>query len=168
VLYVASSNIDAEQLAERERLAAQPGRARFCATQLEWNLLKRGAEAELVPAARRAGQGIVPYFPLASGMLTGKYRRNEPFPEGSRLTGWRAPERFVSDANFDTVERLTALATERGHTILELAMSWLAAQEGVASVIAGATNAAQVAANVAAAGWALRADDLAAIDALTA
>jgi aryl-alcohol dehydrogenase-like predicted oxidoreductase len=117
----------------------------------------------VVPAARRHGLGIVPYFPLASGLLTGKYRKGEPFPPGSRLDRGSYFAAGATDENFDYIETLTAFAEARGHTLLELAMAWLAAQDGVASVIAGATTPQQVQDNTSAATWQLTADDLAAL-----
>jgi aryl-alcohol dehydrogenase-like predicted oxidoreductase len=163
ILHLASSNVDAGQIAEAATVAEAKGWTRFCGTQIEWNLLQRDVEREVVPAARAAGIGIIPYFPLASGMLTGKYRKGEPFPEGSRLAASSYFASAATDENFDRVEALTAFAEERGHSILELAIAWLAAQDGVASVIAGATSPEQVRANAAGAGWTLTADDLAAL-----
>ena len=107
------------------------GWARFCGTQIEWNLLNRAVEDEVVPATREAGIGIVPYFPLASGMLTGKYKRDEEFPEGSRFDAMSFFAHVATDENFDRVDALAAIAEERGHTLLELAVAWLAAQDGV-------------------------------------
>jgi aryl-alcohol dehydrogenase-like predicted oxidoreductase len=166
VLHVASSNVTAAGLTTSAEIAAARSFPRFCGTQIEWNLLSRDVEAEIVPAARANKVGIVPYFPLASGMLTGKYRRGADYPDGSRFDtmGFFA-DKVVSDANFDRVEALTAFAEERGHTVLELAIAWLTAQEGVASVIAGATRPEQVRANAAAAGWTLTDEDLAALPA---
>jgi len=166
VLHVASSNVTAASLTTSAEVAAARSFPRFCGTQIEWNLLSRDVEAEIVPAARANKVGVVPYFPLASGMLTGKYRRGADYPEGSRFDtmGFFA-DKVVSDANFDRVEALTAFAEERGHTVLELAIAWLAAQEGVASVIAGATRPEQVRANAAAADWTLTDEDLAALPA---
>ena len=156
VVSVASSNVTAEQID-----AADAAGVGFVATQIDWSLLNRVVEESVVPAARRHGMGVVPYFPLASGLLTGKYRRGQEFPEGSRLAASKYFAAVATDDNFRYVERLQAWAEERGHTILELAFAWLLAQDGVASVIAGATSPAQVAANVAAAGWALDRRELA-------
>ena len=164
VRHVASSNVDAAQIDEAAKVAADRGFPRFAGTQIEWNLLERGVEAEVVPAARRNSVGIVPYFPLASGMLTGKYRKGEEYPEGSRFTmmgGYFA--KIATDENFARVDELTGFAAARGHSVLELAVAWLAAQDGVASVIAGATTAEQVRANAAGADWVLTPEDLAAI-----
>ena len=156
VVHVASSNVTAEQIDEAD--AAGVG---FVATQIDWSLLNRAVEESVVPAARRHGMGVVPYFPLASGLLTGKYRRGEEFPEGSRLAASKYFAAVATDENFTYVERLQAWAEAKGHTILELAFAWLLAQDGVASVIAGDTSTGQVAANAAAAGWALDGAELA-------
>ena len=164
VLHIASSNVDAAQIDEAAKVSSDRGFARFVGTQIEWNLLERAVESEVVPAALRNQLGIVPYFPLASGMLTGKYKRGEEYPEGSRFTtmgGYFA--KVATDENFTRVEQLTELAAGRGHSVLELAIAWLAAQEGVASVITGATTAEQVRANAAGADWTLTPEDLAAI-----
>jgi len=158
IRYAASSNVTAAQIDEAD--AAGVG---FSATQIEWNLLNRGVEASVVPAALGHGMGIVPYFPLASGMLTGKYRRGEAFPEGTRLASNAYFASVASDENFTYVEQLQAWAEARGHTLLELAVAWLAAQRGVASVIAGATKPEQVEANAAAAAWSLTPAELAAV-----
>jgi aryl-alcohol dehydrogenase-like predicted oxidoreductase len=163
VRHLASSNVSAAQVEEAAHIAQDRGLARFVGTQIHWNLLSRDVEQEVVPAARRAGVGIVPYFPLASGMLTGKYRRGEEFPEGSRFATMAYFASVANDDNFDRVDALTAFAEARGHSVLELAIAWLAAQDGVGSVICGATTADQVHANAAAASWQLTADDLAAI-----
>lgn len=164
VLHIASSNVSAEQVSRSEEISEQRSLARFTGTQIEWNLLNRDVEAEIVPAALRHGLGVVPYFPLASGLLTGKYRKGESFPEGSRFDKLSfLADKVVSDANFDKVGQLTAFAEERGHSILELAVAWLLAQQGVTSVITGATRPEQVHANVAAAQWQLTEQDLAAI-----
>jgi aryl-alcohol dehydrogenase-like predicted oxidoreductase len=165
VLNVACSNYSGEMLREADQVARDRGTTRFCANQVEWSLLNRDMEAEVVPAARQIGISIVPYFPLASGLLTGKYRRGEPFPAGSRLSAGSYFARIASDENFDYVEKLTAFAESRGHTILDLAFAWLTAQEGVPSIIAGATSPEQVRANVAAGSWKLTAEDLAALPA---
>lgn len=166
VLHLASSNVSADQIRAADETASARGLPRFCGTQIEWNLLDRAVEDAVVPAARGAGLGVVPYFPLASGLLTGKYRRGEPYPQGSRLDAIPYFGQGVTDETFDRIERLTAFATERGHTLLELAVAWLAAQDAVASVITGATTPDQVRANAKAASWQLGPDDLAAVEAL--
>ncbi|MGW1678252.1 aldo/keto reductase [Saccharopolyspora sp. NPDC002376] len=164
VLHVASSNVSAERIATAANVSAERSLPRFCGTQIEWNLLSREVEQSIVPAARDNGLGVVPYFPLASGMLTGKYRRGSSFPAGSRFDAMSYfADRFVNDESFDRVEALTAFAEERGHSILELAVAWLAAQDGVASVITGATTPDQVRANAAAANWTLTSADLTAL-----
>jgi len=145
------SNFDARQL--DEAVAAGP----VAALQNRHNLLERDAEREVLPRCRELGVGFVPYFPLASGLLTGKYRRGDPPPSGSRLEG--QPERLTDEA-FDRVEALEAFARERGRTLLEVAIGGLASQPGVASVIAGATSPEQVRANATAGDWELRADEL--------
>ena len=148
------SNFSVEQL--DEAVAAGP----VAALQNHYNLLEREAEADVLPRCAELGVGFVPYFPLASGLLTGKYRRGEPPPQGTRLSG---RSEALSDSAFDRIEALEAFAQERGHTLLELAIAGLASQPGVVSVIAGATAPEQVRANAAAADWELSADDLAAL-----
>jgi aryl-alcohol dehydrogenase-like predicted oxidoreductase len=166
VLHCASSNVSAAQVEEAAAAAAARPLTRFCGTQIEWSLLARDVEADVVPAARAADVGVVPYFPLASGMLTGKYQRGQAYPGGSRFAAIGAlADRYVSDDNFALVDKLAAFAAERGHTVGELAIAWLDAQPGVTSVIAGATSARQVDANAAAAAWTLTADDLASLPA---
>lgn len=162
VLAVASSNVTAKDIEESDDVAAASSLPRFCGTQIEWNLLNRAVEAEIVPAALSRGLGIIPYFPLASGMLTGKYRRGAAVPKNSRLAALPAiVEKFMTDANHDRVAALEVFAADHGHTVGELAIAWLAAQDGVGSVIAGATDPEQIRSNVAAAEWALSPDKLA-------
>ncbi|MCL2584120.1 MAG: aldo/keto reductase [Streptosporangiales bacterium] len=161
VLHIASSNVSAEQLKESASVSADKKLAAFTGTQLEWSLLHRDAEEDVIPAAREAGLGVVPYFPLASGMLTGKYKRGEVFPEGSRFDKMgHFADRFAGEDSYDRVEALTAFAKDNGHSVAELAVAWLAAQDGVASVIAGATTPEQVRANAAAGEWALTPEQL--------
>ena len=148
------SNFSVEQL--DEAVAAGP----VAALQNHYNLLEREAEADVLPRCAELGVGFVPYFPLASGLLTGKYRRGEPPPQGTRLSG---RSEALSDSAFDRIEALEAFAQDRGHTLLELAIAGLASQLGVVSVIAGATAPEQVRANAAAADWELSADDLGAL-----
>jgi aryl-alcohol dehydrogenase-like predicted oxidoreductase len=167
---IGNSNFSGEQIDEATTVSERTGFARFVSAQNHFNLLQRDPLRDVVPACLRDGLGMLPYFPLASGLLTGKYRRSEPPPEGTRLS--QLPEeraaRVMSDRNFDGVDRLTAFAAERGHTILELAFAWLAAQPAMTSIIAGATKPEQVAANVAAVDWKLSDDDLAQLDQLLA
>lgn len=163
VLHLASSNVSAEQVEAAAEVAAAKSLSRFSGTQVEWNLLARGVERSLVPTAGANKVGIIPYFPLASGLLTGKYKRGEPYPSGSRLDTMAFFRTVDNEDNLTRVEALTAFAEQRGHTTLELAMSWLAAQSGVASIIAGATTPEQVRTNVDAVGWSLTAEELAAV-----
>jgi aryl-alcohol dehydrogenase-like predicted oxidoreductase len=156
VVALGSSNVDADLVR-----AMGP---RVSATQIEWNLLSRDVEASVVPAARETGVSVVPYFPLASGLLTGKYRRGEAFPAGSRLDTMPYFASVATDENLERVERLIAFAEAQGHTILELAVAWLLANDAVASVICGATSPEQVRTNAAAAEWTLGPDDLAEVE----
>lgn len=169
VRYVGCSNMPAWQVADAQWTARDLGLAGFASAQDEYSLLKRGAEKDLIPALKHYGMGLLPYFPLANGALTGKYKRNAPMPDGARLT--KLPERagqIFSEANWAKIEALTDFCEARGRTLVELAFSWLAAQPVVSSVIAGATRPEQIAANVKAADWALTADELAEIDRITA
>jgi len=154
VRYIGNSNFSGWQIADADWTAA--GATRFISAQNLYSLLERKVEFEVLPACEHFGLGFLPFFPLASGLLTGKYRRGEKPPEGARLAAWGARGAAVmSDRNFDKVEKLEAWARERGHTILELAFAWLLGHEVVSSVIAGATSAEQVKTNAATAGWAL-------------
>ncbi|MHB8505696.1 MAG: aldo/keto reductase [Acidimicrobiales bacterium] len=150
VRYVGSSNFSAWQVADAAWEARTSGLERFVSAQNHYSLLERDAEKELLPACERFGVGVLPYFPLANGLLTGKYRRGEPMPEGTRLSG-----RAIEDTTFDRIEALESFAKERGHSLLELAFAGLLAHPEVSSVIAGATRPEQVAANVAAGEWEL-------------
>jgi aryl-alcohol dehydrogenase-like predicted oxidoreductase len=154
---------------ERSRAAAaKRGFEPFTTCQNDYSLLVRGIERDLVPAMARVGAGFLPYLPLAGGLLTGKYRRGEPFPEGARLStgGWPGG-RVLTDRNWRIVERLEPFCRSRGRSLLELAMSWLKAQPFVSSIIAGATKAEQVEANLRALDWPLTPEDLAELDRLT-
>ena len=163
---IGCSNFSAKQLDEAEEAAAEKGVRRFVAVQNEYSLLTREAREEVLPACRRLGLSFMPYFPLASGLLTGKYRRGQSPPPGTRMAGRDGWAEFLTDARFDVVERLTEFAEQHGHTILELAMSWLASQPEI-TVIAGATSAEQVRENAAAVeAWTLSDDELAEIDEL--
>jgi aryl-alcohol dehydrogenase-like predicted oxidoreductase len=159
---IGCSNFSAAQLREAAA-AVQQGAARFVSVQNEYSLLHRDPEAEVIPECERLGIAFIPYFPLASGLLTGKYRKGQPPPPGSRGQAGFGPKVFT-DRNLEIVERLTAFAESRGHTLLELAMSWLLAQRTVASVIAGATSPEQVKANAAATNWKLTSDEVTAVD----
>ncbi|MDO8290086.1 MAG: aldo/keto reductase [Parvibaculum sp.] len=162
VRYIGSSNFAGWQIAESWYIARELGTSKFVSAQNHYNLLDRKIEQEVVPAAKAYGASILPYFPLASGMLTGKYRRGADLPNDGRLTVWgERGKQMLSDANFDLVEKLTAFAEARGHSMLDLAFGWLASQPHVASVIAGATKPEQVEMNVAAGAWELNAEELA-------
>jgi aryl-alcohol dehydrogenase-like predicted oxidoreductase len=161
VRYVGSSNLAAWEVAHADWVARDRRLTPFISAQNHYNLLERAPDLELVPACRRFGIGILPYFPLASGLLTGKYRRGQPPPAGARLSD--RPERLTDDA-FDRLEALGKFAADRGVELLDVAVGWLASRPQVASVIAGATRPEQVRANVAAASWVPTDDDLAAID----
>ena len=160
VRYVGSSNYSAGQIEEADRLARERGLVRFVAVQNHYSLVERGAEDELLPACERLGLGMLPYFPLASGLLTGKYRRGER-PTQGRLAGREIPEE-----RFDRLEALQRFADERGVSLLEVAIGGLAAMPAIASVIAGATRPEQVRANVRAGEWEPDAADVAALKAL--
>ena len=166
---IGCSNFDGVRLDAAATSAEEHGTARFESVQNELSLLRRRGEADLLDACARHDLAILPYFPLASGMLTGKYQRGEAPAAGTRLAGLEGAgrERALSDKRFDVVEALETFARERGHTLLELAMSWLAGLPHLASVIAGATKPEQVRANVAAIGWQLTSDDRARVDELT-
>jgi aryl-alcohol dehydrogenase-like predicted oxidoreductase len=157
---IGCSNFSAAQLREA-RQAAGDG-ARFVSVQNQYSLFHREPEAEVIPECQKEGLAFLPFFPLANGLLTGKYRRGEAAPKGSRGDAGFGPKVFT-DENLAKVEKLTAFAGKHGHTLLELAFSWLAAQPTVSSVIAGATSPEQVKANSAATGWKLTAADLAEI-----
>jgi aryl-alcohol dehydrogenase-like predicted oxidoreductase len=169
VRYVGCSNWASWQMVEAACVAKPGGYASFASCQDEYSLVMRGAEKELMPAARHLGMGLLPYFPLASGLLTGKYRRNAPMPEGARLTKTeRLAERYLTDRNWQISEKLIDYAEARGHTALELAFSWLLAQAPVSSVIAGATKPEQLEQNAVAGSWKMTAEELADIDSITA
>jgi aryl-alcohol dehydrogenase-like predicted oxidoreductase len=156
---IGCSNFSAEQIREAES-KARPGAARFGSVQNEYSLLHREPEREVLPECERLGLAFLPYFPLASGLLTGKYRRGQPPPQGSRLAGGQ----MLTQQNLEIVESLIEFAETRGHTLLELAFSWLLTRPVVASVIAGATTPEQVKSNAGAAGWKLTDAELAQID----
>jgi aryl-alcohol dehydrogenase-like predicted oxidoreductase len=163
VRYLGNSNFSGWQIADADWTARSAHLTRFVSAQNMYSLVARDVETEVVPACERFGLGLLPYFPLASGLLTGKYRRGEPPAEGTRLAGERYSERFER-APWDTVDALTAYADKRGLTLLDVAIGGLAAKPAVASVIAGATSPAQVAANVAAGQWIPTDEDLRELD----
>jgi aryl-alcohol dehydrogenase-like predicted oxidoreductase len=168
VRYIGCSNTSAWRVVDASWTARDLGTSAFVSWQNEYSLVNRGVEAEIVPVALSHGLSLLPYYPLAGGMLSGKYKPGAAPPPGSRFANpGRFEARFQNDATAKKVESLRSFAETRGHTLLELAMSWLAAQPVVASVIAGATEPAQVEANVKAASWKLSAEELAEIDKLT-
>jgi aryl-alcohol dehydrogenase-like predicted oxidoreductase len=161
---IGCSNFSADQLREAEE-ATREGAARFASVQNEYSLLHREPEGDVLPECERLGIAFIPYFPLANGLLTGKYRRGKDAPAGSRLDSARG-ERLLTDRNLDVVERLIGFSESRGRTILELAFSWLLTRPAVASVIAGATSSEQARSNAAAAGWELTDAELAEVDSI--
>jgi aryl-alcohol dehydrogenase-like predicted oxidoreductase len=168
VRYIGCSNLPAWQVVEAQWTARQIGLDAFVTCQDEYSLVVREPERELLPAMQAYGLGLLPYFPLASGLLSGKYKRTGSLPEGARLTKTkRLADRYLTDANWQIVERLSEFCAARGRSLLELAFSWLTAHPVVSSVIAGATRPEQVEQNVKAADWALSEDDLAEVDRLT-
>ena len=168
VRYIGCSNTPAWRVVDAVWTARSLGLHSFISCQEEYSLLNRNIEDELIPAARAHGLGILPFYPLASGLLSGKYKTGEPPPEGSRFAKpERFETRFQTPAMSEKAEALRHFAEKRGHTLLELAMSWLAGQPIVGSVMAGATAPDQVRANVAAAAWKLSPDEGAEIDKIT-
>ncbi|MCR5878596.1 aldo/keto reductase [Phenylobacterium sp. J367] len=160
VRYIGNSNYTGWQIADADWTAA--GQTRFVSAQNLYSLLERKSAFEVLPACEHFGLGFLPFFPLASGLLSGKYRRGEAPPENTRLAAWgERGQRAMSEKNFDAVETLTAWVEARGHTILELAFAWLLGQPVVSSVIAGATSPEQVRANAATAAWTLTPDEVA-------
>jgi len=167
VRYLGCSNFAGWQVVEAAWTARSASLSPFISAQNFYNLLERNVEKELVPACNAYGLGVLPYFPLASGLLTGKYRRGEAAPEGTRLSAARFGKAALTDKNFDKVEKLTAFAADAGHSLLDLAIGWLASQSHVSSVIAGATKPEQVEQNVAASAWKLTAEEMAEVDKIT-
>ena len=169
VRYIGCSNFAAWQITDAAWTARTAGLNGFISCQDEYSLLHRAPEPELLPAARKLGFGLLPYFPLASGLLTGKYRRNTTLPAGTRLAATqRLADRYLTERNWPIVEKLGDFAASHGHSMLQLAFSWLLAQTPVASVIAGATRPEQLEQNVTAGDWALTATELAEIDRIAA
>jgi aryl-alcohol dehydrogenase-like predicted oxidoreductase len=167
VRYLGSSNFTGWQVAEADWTARTRRLERFVSAQNEYSWLRRGVETDLVPALEHYGIGLLPYFPLANGLLTGKYRRGEAAPEGSRIQSW-GRESVLTDETFDVLEGLEGFGRSRGVTLLDVAIGGLAAQPAVASVIAGATSGDQVKRNVAAGAWEPTLEDLAELDEITA
>ena len=163
ILYAGSSHFTGWQVADSDWIARNANGTRLVSAQNHYSLIERSADAELIPACARFGVGLLPYFPLANGLLTGKYRRHQPAPSGTRLAG-----RPIDDAMYDTIERLIAYAEARGRTMVDVAIGALAARPVVGSVITGATKAEQIRANAAAATWVPSSDDLAELDRILA
>lgn len=169
VRYIGNSNFAAWQVAQADGAARAKGYATHVAAENEYSLLARDAERELIPALNALGQGLLPFFPLANGLLTGKYTRNAALPDGSRLSvNARFAAHTLTDSNWDVVERLEGFGQKHGYSLLELAFAWLMAKPVVSSVIAGASKPDQVEANIKAASIALNAEQVAELDALTA
>jgi aryl-alcohol dehydrogenase-like predicted oxidoreductase len=168
VRYIGCSNYAGWQLADSAGISRQHGLASYVSAQNEYNLLNREIERELVPACRHLGVGILPFFPLASGFLTGKYKRGVEPPKGTRLAGMRRiADRMLTDANFAMLDRLERFASDREHSLVEVAVGWLIARPEISSVISGATRPEQVVENVKAAACKLSKDEVAEIDKLT-
>jgi aryl-alcohol dehydrogenase-like predicted oxidoreductase len=168
VRYIGCSNLPAWQVVEAQWSAKHLGLNAFVSCQDEYSLLVRDPDRDLIPAMQSHGLGLLPFFPLASGLLTGKYKRNASMPEGARLAMMKGlADRWINDTNWKIVEQLEEFSAQRGHSILELAFSWLAARPTVASVIAGATTLDQVDQNVKAIAWKLTAEELAEVDRIT-
>jgi aryl-alcohol dehydrogenase-like predicted oxidoreductase len=164
VRYIGCSNFPAWQVVEAQWTSRSHNLNPFVSCQDEYSLVFRKPETELMPAARRYGMGLLPFFPLASGLLTGKYRRNAAMPAGTRLANTqRLADRYLTERNWQIAERLGDFAEAAGHSMLELAFSWLLAQDPVASVIAGATQPEQLEQNVRAGAWKLTDEELATI-----
>lgn len=166
VRYIGASNFAAWQLARANVLAELRGWTTFVTIQNHYHMLERELEREVLPYCQASGVGILPYFPLAGGFLTGKYRRGEPPPAGSRGESSSYVQQYLTDENFARVEALTTWAAARGHTMAELAHAWLLARPEVSSVISGCTSLAQVQANARAAGWTLSAEEHAEVNAV--
>jgi len=159
VRYVGASNFAAWQLCRSNDLAEMLGWEQFVTIQPHYHMLEREIERELVPYCAWANIGILPYFPLAGGFLTGKYKRGEPIPAGSRAERSPYVQKYLTDVNFDKLDKLRAFADSRGRTLHDLAFAWLLSNKLVSSVIAGATNPEQVTANAATIGWTFSAEE---------
>jgi len=164
IRYVGASNFMAWQLARANLMAEFRGWSPFVVIQSHYHMLERDVERELLPYCQNQGVGLIPFFPLAGGFLTGKYKRGEPAPAGSRGVDNPYVQRYMTDANYDLIEKLSAWAEERGHTLTELAHAWLLAHPEVSSVISGVTTVEQVQANVKSAEWALTAGEMAEVN----
>ena len=169
IRYIGCSNLPSWQVVESQWISKSMRLNRFVSCQDEYNILNRTVEAELIPAMQKYGCGLLPYFPLASGLLTGKYKRTE-MPEGARLTDMPtfANRIYLTDENFDIVDNLNKFANKTGHSILELAFGWMASRPTTASIIAGATKPEQIDANVAAVNWVLSQSEIDEVDKISA
>ncbi len=167
VRHIGCSNLSGAQVGEAQRTAQRQGLAPFISAQDQYSLLARGIERELIPAMKDNGIGLLPYFPLAGGFLSGKFKRGAPLPQNTRMSQRRYSDRFVNDRNWRLLEELDAFASRRGRTLLELAFGWLIGQPVVASIPAGASTPEQVEQNVRAAGWTLSTADMAEVDRIT-
>jgi aryl-alcohol dehydrogenase-like predicted oxidoreductase len=168
VRYIGCSNLPAWQVADAAWTSRALDLNTFASAQHEYSLLARGAERELLPALSAYGLGLLPYYPLAGGLLTGKYKRDQPLPGKSRLTYVKtSADRFLTERNWSQLERLEAFCAKRGKSLLELAFSWLASRVAVSSIIAGATRPEQIDANVKAVGWKLQQDEITELDEIT-
>ena len=169
IRYIGCSNLPSWQVVESQWISKSMGLNRFVSCQDEYNILNRNVEAELIPAMQKYGCGLLPYFPLASGLLTGKYKRTE-MPEGARLTDMPtfANRIYLTDENFDIIDNLNEFAKKTGHSILEVAFGWMASRPTTASIIAGATKPEQIEANVAAVNWVLSQSEIDEVDKISA
>ena len=169
IRYIGCSNLPSWQVVESQWISKSMGLNRFVSCQDEYNILNRNVEAELIPAMQKYGCGLLPYFPLASGLLTGKYKRTE-MPEGARLTDMPtfANRIYLTDENFEIVDNLNKFAKKTGHSILELAFGWMASRPTTASIIAGATKPEQIDANVAAVNWVLSQSEIDEVEKISA
>jgi aryl-alcohol dehydrogenase-like predicted oxidoreductase len=167
---VGCSNFGSTRIHEASDAAASRGLTPFRTVQNRYSVLHRGPEPKVIPACAERGLSLIPYFPLESGLLTGKYRKGQPLPEGTRLAGMPEDQRqrFLDDGSFERLERLRGYAEAHGRSLLELAISWLASSPAVVSVISGATRPEQARANAEAGGWKLSQDERSEIDALVA
>ncbi len=168
VRHIGCSNLSVAQLAEADKVAGAAGLRKFSSTQNQYSLLSRDIEAELLPAANNLGISLLPFFPLANGLLSGKYDLDQPPPQGTRLAFPDFASRTLTDRNIECVRRLQAFCRQRGRSLLELAFSWLVSKPIVSSVIAGATSPEQIIQNAGAAGWELSRQELDEIDRLLA
>jgi aryl-alcohol dehydrogenase-like predicted oxidoreductase len=167
VRYIGCSNMPAAQVVEAQKISQANGLNRFVSSEDHYNLLTRQIEADLIPAMEAHRLSLLPYFPLASGMLTGKYEFGAPMPQGTRMIHKRYSDRFLNDENFHIVEKLRAFCAQRGRSLLELAFGWLLSKPVVGCVIAGASTPEQVRQNAAASGWRLSAAEMAEVDRLS-